>query len=104
MDKREAQEVVNETVSGRVGGYIIALIVIAALPIIGWALLIGLLSAVAFPGAAALIATCTAQGAAWRQGPLLHPRRRRDQAFELQPGPGLAGPVTIGSPHTISTG
>jgi hypothetical protein len=55
MDKQEAQEVVNETVSGLVGGYILALMVIAALPIVGWALLIGLVSVVAFPGAAALV-------------------------------------------------
>lgn len=55
MDKQEAQEVVNETVSGLVGGYILALMVIAALPIVGWALLIGLASAVAFPGAAVLV-------------------------------------------------
>jgi hypothetical protein len=50
MDKREAQEVVNETVSGLVGGYIIALMLIAALPIVGWALLFGLAGAIAFPG------------------------------------------------------
>jgi hypothetical protein len=55
MDKREAQEVVNETVSGLVGGYIVALMVIAALPIVGWALLFGLAGAVAFPGAAAMV-------------------------------------------------
>ena len=55
MDKREAQEVVNETVSGLVGGYIIALMVIAALPFVGWALLFGLAGAIAAPGAAALV-------------------------------------------------
>ena len=54
MDKQEAQEVVNETVSGLVGGYIRALMIIAALPIVGWALLFGLAGAIAFPGVAAL--------------------------------------------------
>ena len=56
MDKREAQEVVNETVSGLVGGYIIALMVIAALPIVGWALLFGLAGAIAFHDALAVLA------------------------------------------------
>ena len=54
MEKQEAQEVVNETVSGLVGGYIGALMIIAALPIVGWALLFGLAGAIAFPGVAAL--------------------------------------------------
>jgi hypothetical protein len=54
MDKQEAQEVVNETVSGLVGGYILALMVIAALPIVGWALLFGLAGIIAAPGVAAL--------------------------------------------------
>ena len=55
MDKREAQEVVNETVNGLVGGYIMALIVIAALPVVGWVLLLGLAGAIAFPGTVALV-------------------------------------------------
>ena len=54
MDKQEAQEVVNETVSGLVGGYIGALVIIAALPIVGWALLFGLAGVIAAPGVAAL--------------------------------------------------
>lgn len=49
MDKRGGQEVVNEAVSGLVGGYTLGLMVIAALPVIGWALLFGVLGVAAFP-------------------------------------------------------
>ena len=81
MDKQEAQEVVNETVSGLASGYIGALMVIAALPIVGWALLFGLAGVIAAPGAAALAVVGLVVWA-WLAGIRRQARLRRERAAE----------------------
>jgi hypothetical protein len=53
MDRRETEEVIVNVAQAWVGGHILGALLIAALPIVGWALLLGLASA--FPGAAALV-------------------------------------------------
>jgi hypothetical protein len=50
MDRRETEEVIVNAAQALVGGHILAVLLIAALPIVGWALLFGLASAAAFPG------------------------------------------------------
>ena len=81
MDKQEAQEVVNETVSGLVGGYILALMIIAALPIVGWALLFGLAGVIAAPGVAmAVVAGLVVW--AWAAGKQKEARWARERAAD----------------------
>jgi hypothetical protein len=55
MDRREAEQVVVNAAQAWVGGQILGVLMIAALPIVGWALLLGLMGAIAYPGAAMLI-------------------------------------------------
>jgi hypothetical protein len=55
MDRRETEEVIVNVAQAWVGAEILAVLLIAALPVIGWALLLGLAGAVEAPGVAALV-------------------------------------------------
>jgi hypothetical protein len=55
MDRRETEDVIVNVAQAWVGGHILAILVLAAAPIVGWMLLLGLAGAIAAPGAAALV-------------------------------------------------
>jgi hypothetical protein len=70
MDRRQTEEVIVSAAQAWVGGEILGMLLVASLPIVGWALLLGLAGAVAFPG----VAVTLVAGLARRQGPVLRPR------------------------------
>ena len=81
MDRRETEEVIVNVAQAWVGGRILGMLLVAALPIVGWALLIGLASAVAFPGAAALVVVGLVAWA-WATGKRKEARWARERAAE----------------------
>jgi hypothetical protein len=81
MDRRETEEVIVNVAQAWVGGQILGVLLIAALPIVGWVLLIGLVSAAAFPGAAAPVVVGLIAWA-WVAGKRKEARWARERAAE----------------------